>query len=81
MEEYPKGAYTLFDIQYPLGWVTKYRYPVLRGEVAERTREIVRQVCMSRDIHILQGQVRADPVHVLVLCPPLLGPAKTGQYL
>jgi putative transposase len=79
--EYRKGAHTLYDIQYHLVWVTKYRYQVLRGEVAERTREILRQVCMSRDIHILQGHVSADHVHMLVSCPPLLSAAKTVQYL
>lgn len=34
--EYRKGAHTLYDIQYHVVWVTKYRYQVLRGEVAER---------------------------------------------
>jgi putative transposase len=36
---------------------------------------------MSRDIHILQGHVSADHVHMLVSCPPLLSAAKTVQYL
>ena len=81
MPDYRKGAHTLYDIQYHLVWVTKYRYQVLRGEVAERAREILRQVCMSRDLHILQGQVSADHVQMLVSCPPLLSPAKIVQYL
>jgi len=79
--DYRKGAHTLYDIQYHLVWVTKYRYQVLRGEVAERAREILRQVCMSRDLPILQGQVSADHVQMLVSCPPLLSPAKIVQYL
>jgi len=62
-------------------WVTKYRYKVLRAEIAERTREIIRQICMSRDIQILQGHVSADHIHLLVSCPPELSPAKVAQYL
>jgi len=62
-------------------WVTKYRYKVLRAEIAERTRESIRQVCMSRDIHILQGPVSVDHSHLLVSCPPELSPAKVAQYL
>ena len=62
-------------------WVTKYRYKVLRAEIAERTREIIRQICMSRDIHILQGHVSVDHIHLLVSCPPELSPAKVAQYL
>lgn len=54
---------------------------MLRGEVAERTREVLRQVCLSQDLHILQGHVSADHVHMLVSCPPLLSPAKIVHYL
>ncbi len=81
MPEYRKGAHTLYDIQYHFVWVTKYRYKVLRGEVAERTRDLIRQICMSRDINILKGHVSADHVHVLVSCPPTLSPSKVAQYL
>ena len=81
MPEYRKGPHTTYDIQYHLVWVTKYRYKVLRAEIAERTREIIRQICMSRDIHILQGHVSVDHIHLLVSCPPELSPAKIAQYL
>ena len=81
MPEYRKGAHTVYDIQYHLVWVTKYRYKVLRAEVAERTRELIRQICMSREVVIVQGHVGADHIHVLVSCPPLLSPAKLVQYL
>jgi len=81
MPDYRKGAHTVYDIQYHFVWVTKYRYKILKGEVAERTRELIRQICMSRDVAIVQGHVSVDHVHVLVSCPPLLSPAKLVQYL
>jgi putative transposase len=81
MPEYRKGGHTVYDIQYHFVWVTKYRYQVLRGEVAERARELIRQVCMSRDIKILQGHISVDHVHILVSCPPALSPAKVAQYV
>ncbi len=81
MPEYRKGAHTIYDIQYHFVWATKYRYKVLRGEVAERARDLIRQICMSRDINILKGHVSADHVHVLVSCPPTLSPSKVAQYL
>jgi len=62
-------------------WATKYRYKVLRGEIAQRAREIVRQICMAREITILKGHVSADHIHLLVSCPPALSPAKIAQYL
>jgi putative transposase len=81
MVEYRKGPHTVYDIQYHFVWVTKYRYHVLRGPVAERARELIRQSCMSRDIRILRGHVSKDHVHLLVSCPPSLAPAKVMQYL
>ncbi len=81
MSEYRKGSHTVYDIQYHLVWVTKYRYHVLRGEVAERARELIRQSCMSRDIKIVRGHVSKDHIHILVSCPQTLSPAKVMQYL
>ena len=34
MPEYRKGPHTTYDIQYDFVWVTKYRYKVLRAEIA-----------------------------------------------
>ena len=48
--EYRYGSHTVFQIEYHFVWVTKYRYKVLRGEVAERVRELVRQTCESFEI-------------------------------
>jgi hypothetical protein len=31
------------------------RYKVVRGEVAERARELIRQSCMARAVKILKG--------------------------
>lgn len=53
----------------------------LRGEIAQRAREVIRQICMAREITILQGHVSADHIHLLVSCPPSLSPAKIVQYL
>jgi REP element-mobilizing transposase RayT len=32
---YRYGSHTLFQIEYHFVWVTKYRYKVLTGEIAE----------------------------------------------
>ncbi|HET7462075.1 MAG TPA: IS200/IS605 family transposase, partial [Longimicrobium sp.] len=75
MAENREGSHTVFNIQYHLVWVTKYRYHVVRGEVAERARELIRQSCMAREIKILKGHVSKDHVHLLVSSPPALSPA------
>ena len=81
MTDYRRGSHTVYQIEYHFVWVTKYRYHVLRGEVAERCRELIRQSCLSRDLRIVRGHVSKDHVHLLVSCPPRFSPAKIMQFL
>lgn len=81
MDGYRKNGHAVFDIKYHVIWVTKYRYKALRGPIAIRTRELIRQGCEARGITILQGSVGKDHIHLLLSCPPSLAPSKIIQYL
>ena len=81
MSEYRASGHAIWDIKYHLIWITKYRYKVLRGEVAERARDVIRQICQAREVTIVRGAVSPDHVHILVAAPPLLSPAKLVQYV
>jgi len=81
MAEYRTSAHAVFDIKYHLVWITKYRYKILRGRVAERARDLLRQICQSREVVIVRGAVSPDHLHMLVSCPPNMAPAKWVQYL
>ncbi len=79
--EYRRGSHTVYNLEYHIVWITKYRYKVLTGEVALRARELIRQSCLAREITIVRGSVSKDHVHLLISCPPGLSPAKIVQYL
>ena len=81
MEKYRTSAHTRFDIKYHFVWTTKYRKAVLSGPVALRLRELVREVCRTNDIEILQGHISRDHVHLLVSAPPNLSASKIMQYV
>jgi putative transposase len=49
---------------------------VLRGEVAERARELVRQTCEAFEIRIVKGVESQDHVHILVSSPPEMAPSE-----
>lgn len=74
--EYRYGSHTVFQIEYHFVWVTKYRYKVLKGEVAERVRELVRQTCEAFELRIIRGVVSKDHVHILVSAPPTMAPSE-----
>ena len=63
-ESYHHGPYTTYDIQYHFVWVTKYRYKMLTGEIAERTRELIQQICEVRNVTILSDHVSPDHIHL-----------------
>ena len=81
MENYRKSSHTIYDIKYHIVWITKYRKPVVRGEIAERLRDLIREICKARDIEILKGHVSRDHVHVLLSVPPHLSVSQLVQSL
>ena len=81
MVEYRTSAQAVFDIKYHLVWITKYRYKILRGRIAERARDLLRQICQAREAVIIRGAVAPDHIHMLVSAPPDMAPAKLVQYL
>jgi putative transposase len=81
MKNYRKGAHTVFEIHLHLVWITKYRRPVLTGEVAVRTRDMIREGCRQQDVTILKGHVSKDHVHLFVSIPPDVTISRLVQQL
>ncbi len=69
---YRKTAHSVYDLKYHIVWITKYRKPILRGEIGKRVRELIRQTSASLDVYIIKGHVSKDHVHLLVSVPPNL---------
>ena len=78
---YRKTAHSVYDLKYHIVWVTKYRKPVLRGEIAKRVRELIRQTCATMDVYILSGHVSSDHIHLLVSVPPNIAVSALVQRL
>ena len=81
MRSYRLNSHSKYDLKVHLIWIPKYRKRVLTGQVAERARDILRQICMEHEIHIVSGKVAADHVHLFVSYRPQIAVAKMVQYL
>ena len=81
MRELRRAAHTVYSLHYHFVFTTKYRKPVLTGEIGQSVRELIREICRSEDIEILQGHVRPDHVHLLVSAPPHLAPSRVMQAI
>ena len=79
MKHYRKTSHVVYDIKYHFCWVTKYRYHILRGEIAKRTRDLIRQISSSLEVQIISGSVGTDHIHMFVSAPPNLSPSKYMQ--
>ena len=49
---------------------------MLNGEIAQRVRELTRQICERLERHILRGVISKDYVHLLVSAPPKMAPVE-----
>jgi len=81
MRIYRMGAHTKTDLKVHLVWITKYRKPVLHGQVAIRTRDLIRQIAMEHELNIISGKVTKEHVHVFLSFRPTQPVSKIMQYL
>jgi len=81
MPQFRKGSHTKYDIKVHIVWITKYRKPILRDQIAKRIRELIREVSLANEIQIIKGHVSKDHVHLLISYPPRLSISKIVQYL
>ncbi|WP_179947093.1 transposase, partial [Wolbachia endosymbiont of Bemisia tabaci] len=50
MRSYRKNSHSQYDLKVHLIWIPKYRKRILIGKVSERTRDLLRQICMEHEV-------------------------------
>ena len=45
---------------------------MLRADIAERARDLIREICRANDVGIIKGHIFRDHVHIFVSVPPHL---------
>ena len=81
VQEYRRSAHTVYALHYHFVFIPKYRKPVLRGEIGREVRDLIREICRTLDVEILQGHIRPDHVHLLLSVPPHLAPSRVMQAI
>jgi putative transposase len=70
ISRFSKLSHVLWHCQYHIIWVPKYRYRILTGEVAREVHNCINIYCARLDCEIVELNVQADHVHLLVKVPP-----------
>ena len=79
--EYRHGSHTVSRLTAHLVWITKYRYAVLQGEIQQRCRALIIQICDAEDVKILKGAVGKDHVHLHIEYSPSLAMSQLVKRL
>ncbi len=81
MVGYRRSSHAVYRLRYHFVFITKYRKPVLRGDIAEEIRKITMEICRTHDIEIVKGHIRPDHIHLLLDVPPKMAPSKVMQAI
>ena len=78
---YWTGAHTKHRHMYHIVWIPKYRKRILRGAIALRIEELVRECATMNKWEIHELNVQVDHVHMLIQLKPDMSVSKAMQYI
>ena len=70
MNQFKKLSHAVWQCKYHVVWCPKYRFRILKGEIGQSIRAIIRQLCDWRRIEIVEGSVQIDHIHLILSIPP-----------
>ena len=76
-----KLAHAVWDCKFHKVWCPKYRFRILKGEVAKSVIEIVQQLCEWKKLEILEKNVQEDHGHLVLSIPPKHSVAEVVGFL
>ena len=69
--QFKKLAHSLYECKYHIVFCPKYRYKILEGEVREYVTQQIYRLCDQKDgVEVLEVNVQAEHVHVVLSIPP-----------
>jgi len=81
MSKFLKTSHVVYGCEYHFVWVPTHRYRVWIGEVRERLKEILRELCEWQEITIVKGAIRDNHVHMYLSVPPKHSPSQVMKIL
>lgn len=69
-----RTRHAVYLCNYHFVWIPKRRKPVLVGEIKERLKQIIEEVCSENGWEILALEIMPNHVHLFLSAPPYLSP-------
>ena len=75
-------AHSIYECKYHVVFCPKYRYRILRDEVAEYTKQQIYRLCQQKDgVEVLELSIQPDHVHAVVSIPPKYAVSNVMGYV
>ena len=71
--KYKSNNNIVYSCKYHIVWCPKYRRKVLRENIAERLKELIKEKSSELQIDIIEMEIMPDYVHLLVEVDPQFG--------
>jgi putative transposase len=84
--KYRKVTHTVYQCNYHIVWVPKYRYRVLEGPIKESVEHDTRALCEWKEVEVIELSVQPDHIHLVhshLVCsiPPKLAVSRFMGFL
>ena len=81
-KRFRKQSHTIYECKYHLIFCPKYRHRILKDEIEEYVRREISNLLRQKDgIEIIEMNVQADHVHLVMWIPPKYSVASVMGYL
>ncbi|MBZ0299667.1 MAG: IS200/IS605 family transposase [Anaerolineae bacterium] len=80
--QFRKLSHSLYECKYHIVFCPKYRYRVLRDEIAVYVEREIYSLCSHKEgVEVIEANVQADHIHVVVSIPPKYAVSNVMGYL
>lgn len=80
--QFKKLAHSLYECKYHIVFCPKYRYKIMQGEVTTYLSQQIYRLCEQKDdVEVIELNVQADHVHLVVSIPPKYAVSQFMGYL
>ena len=81
MHEWQSLSHVKWECKYHVVFIPKYRRKVLYGRLRRQVGAILRDLCVQKEIGLLEGRAVLDHVHMVLSIPPKYSVAYTIGFL
>ena len=71
----------VYNINYHITWITKYRYSILNATIQDKLKEFIKYKCDELDVKIKAIEIMPNHIHIFISCKPFHNISKIVNYL